>query len=251
MQRLFSEKISRWLLPAVLILFILEVMTFPLALGITYSGRSESPNHILTYTQGKLTWDNAAGIGANGAAQLDLFDAVYPGVQSGDGRNVVAPGTEGFNIVRLKNSVGGSVNYTAVLYRIRTSEALPVEANLTGSNFTDTTNYPLPPGVAKDQVIRAVSGTVKGSEIQDFDISWLWAFQTSTGQDEIDTFLGNKNNADEVTVGLYIVVEDNNSYVVPEIPKTGDESHIDMYVALMVISLILLFVDHRKEKVCT
>lgn len=254
MHRLFSEKVSRWLLPTVLILFILEVMTLPLVLGITYSGRSESPDHILTYTQGKLTWDKATGIDENGVAELDLFDAVYPSVESEDGGNVVAPGTEGYNIVRLKNSVSGSVKYTAVLYRIRTSEDLPVEAELIGSNFTDTTNYPLPDGVAAYQVLRAVTGTVKGGEIQDFDISWLWEFETSTEQDEIDTFLGDKNNADNVTVGLYIVVEDNNSYITPDIPKTGDESHIGMYVGLMVISLVMLILllwDRRKEKKCT
>ena len=253
MQRLFSEKVNRWLLPAVLILFILEVMTLPLVLGITYSGRSESPNHILTYTQGKLTWDSATGIDKNGAAELDLFDAEYPGVESEDGSNVVAPGTEGYNIVRLKNSVSGSVKYTAVLYRIRTNEDLPVEAALIGSSFTDTANYPLPKGVETYQVLRAVTGTVKGGEIQDFDISWLWEFETSAEQNEIDTFLGDKDYADEVTVGLYIVVEDNNSYVTPDIPKTGDESHIGMYVGLMVISLvmlILLLCDRRKEKKC-
>lgn len=253
MQRLFSEKVTRWLLPAVLILFILEVMTLPLVLGITYSGRSESPDHILTYTQGKLTWDSATGIDENGVAELDLFDAEYPGVEAEDGSNVVAPGTEGYNIVRLKNSVSGSVKYTAVLYRIRTSNDLPVEAELIGSSFTDTANYPLPDGVEAYQVLRAVTGTVKGGEIQDFDISWLWEFETSTEQNEIDTFLGDKDNADEVTVGMYIVVEDNNSYITPDIPKTGDESHIGMYMGLMVISLVMLILllwDRRKEKKC-
>ena len=253
MHRLFSEKVSRWLLPAVLILFILEVMTLPLVLGITYSGRSESPDHILTYTKGKLVWDSATGIDENGVAVLDLFDAEYPGVESEDGSNVVAPGTDGYNIVRLKNSVSGSVTYTAVLYRIRTSEDLPVEAELIGSGYTDTASYPLPDGVNSQQVLRAVTGTVKGGEIQDFDISWLWEYENGEVQDSIDTFLGDKDNADEVTVGLYIVVEDNNSYIDPEIPKTGDDSHVGMYLGLMLVSLfmlILLLWDRRKEKEC-
>lgn len=253
MQRLFSDKTSRWLLPAVLILFILEAMTLPLVLGITYSGRSESPDHILTYTQGKLTWDSATGIDANGVAELNLFDAVYTNVESLDGQNVVAPGTEGYNIVRLKNSVSGSVNYTAVLYRIRTDEQLPVEAALIGSAFTDTTTYPLPEGVTQSQVIRAVTGTVKGGEIQDFDISWLWEYEIDDPQNEVDTFLGSKDDADEVTVGLYIVVEDNNAYVSPTVPKTGDDSHVGMYLGLMVVSLgmlLLLLWDRRREKTC-
>jgi len=224
-----------------------------LVVGITYSGRSESPNHILTYTQGKLTWDSATGINENGSAELNLFDAVYPGVEAGDGGNVIAPGTEGYSIVRLKNSVSGSVNYTAVLYRIRSSEDLPVEAELIGSSFTDTVSYPLPDDVEAHQVLRAVSGTVKSGEIQDFDISWLWEFETSANQDKTDTFIGDKVNADEATVGLYIVVEDSNTYITPDIPKTGDESHIGMYMGLMVISLIMLILllwDRRKENKC-
>lgn len=253
MQKIFSDKVTRWLLPAVLILFILEVLSLPLVLGYTYSAPGDSPDHILTYTKGKLTWDSATGIDSNGVAELDLFDAVYPNVRSSDGANVVAPGTEGYNIVRLKNSVSGSITYTAVLYRIRSNDALAVEAALTGTGFADTASYPLPDHVSAAQVIRAVTGKLGGGKIQDFDISWLWDYFEDHGQDAADTLLGNAGTADDVTVGLYIVVEDNNSYVTPDVPKTGDESHIGMYAALMGISLIMLLLllwDRRREKVC-
>lgn len=253
MHRLFSEKVSRWLLPTVLILFILEVLTLPLVLGLTYSGRSEAPNHVLTYTQGKLTWDSATGIDQNGVAELDLFDAVYSGVDSDDGSNVVAPGIEGYNIVRLLNSVSGDVQYTAVLYRIRTSDDLCVEADLVGSDFEDTPSYPLPEGVTEDQVLRAVTGTVRGGEIQDFDIHWHWEYEVDAEQDKIDTAPGNRDDKDEVTLGLYIVVEDENGYVAPDIPQTGDESHIGVYIGLMAVSLIVLILllwDRRKERSC-
>lgn len=252
MHRLFSEKTTRWLLPAVLVLIILQALTLPMVLGLTYAGRSEAPNHILTYTQGKLTWDSATGIDENGVAELDLFDAQYDNVASEAGKNIVAPGTEGFSIVRLKNCAIGAVDYTAVLYRICTDETLPVEASLTGS-FADTTNYTLPEGVSEDQVIRAVGGKIRAEEILDFDISWLWAFYESDQQDIIDTRLGAKEESDTVTVGLYIYVEDNNSYVSPDVPQTGDNSHIGIYTALMVASfivLILLLLERRKEKTC-
>jgi len=263
MQRLFSDKVSRWLLPAFLILFILEVITLPLVLGVTYSGRSESPDHTLTYTPGRLTWDKATGIDENGVAQLDLFDAVYPGVEAENGDNVVAPGTEGYNIIRLKNGVGGSIKYTAVLYRIRTNDALPVEADLVG-DYTDTEIYPLPEEVTEEQVLRAVSGFIRGGEIIDFDISWLWEFYTSDEQDQIDVALG--NGEDTVTVGLYIVVEDDNDYsddedppklpgikdkYIKPAPYTGDDNGVGTYIALMAISfivLLLLMWDRRKEK---
>lgn len=247
MRHLLSEKHNRWLLPGVLILFMLLTLTLPMAVGLTYSGRSESPGHILTYTPGKLTWDSATGIDKNGVAVIDLFDADYSGVSSENGSNVVAPGTDGNNIVRLKNSVSGSVSYTAVLYRIRTDDDLPVEVALSGSGLKDTTtSVPLPKGVRAEQVLRSVSGTVKGGAIQDFDISWLWQFEDE--RDPEDTALGNRDPADDVTVGLYIVVEDNNSYVTP---KTGDESNIGMYAALMGVGALLLLLplaERRRER---
>lgn len=250
------KKINRWLLPAVLILFILQVITLPYVLGITYSGRSESPDHILTYTQGKLTWDKSTGIGENGVAEMDLFDAVYDNVTSENGENVVAPGTEGFNIIRLKNDISNPISYTAVLYQIKSSELLPVEAGLSGEGFADTITYSLPEGVKPEQVIRAVEGTLNGEEIQDFDINWLWTYFEDETQDEIDTLLGDKaaySDADRVTVGIYIVVEDNNSYITPEPPKTGDNTKIGMYLALMCIvgiMLIILLFERRRERQC-
>ena len=74
--------------------------------------------------------------------------------------------------------------------------------------------------------------------MQDFDIDWSWAFTDEADEaarDEIDTYLGNKSadgDADEATVGLYIVVHDEGDHV----PKTGDNSMIYGYLVLMAIS---------------
>lgn len=246
------QKYNRWLRPCLVILLALVLLTMPLMLGVTYSGRSESPDHVLTYTEGKLTWDSATGITETGVALLNLFEAAYSGVASEDGVNVVAPGTEGFHIIRLKNDVAGSIRYKAVLYRIRTDEALSVQTALSGENMTDITDYPLPEGVTQADVIRAAEGTVAGGQIQDFDISWLWSYYDDAQQDAIDTMLGNDavDAADAVTVGLYIVVEDGNSYISPDIPQTGDNTPIGWYLALMGVSVIavLLLVFSRKRE---
>ncbi|MBQ4564450.1 MAG: hypothetical protein IJA58_08205 [Lachnospiraceae bacterium] len=254
--RVFSKKINQWLLPAVLILFILEIVTLPYMVQLTYAGRSEEAGHVLTYTEGKLTWDSATGIDENGVACLDLFDAEYEGVSSAEGDNVIAPGTEGFNIVRLHNAVEGAVSFTAVLYRIRTNEALPVEAQLEGVGVEDALEYPLPDRVKEEQVIRAVTGSLPGGQIQDFDITWLWSYFDDEEQDVIDTLLGDRSALDEsdrVTIGLYIVVNDGNDYVVPDTPFTGDEGSFGMYLALMCISgilLVILWMDRRRERRC-
>lgn len=246
----------QWLLPAVLILFILEVFTLPFVLGITYSGRSETVDHVLTYTENRLSWDSPTGIRADGTAELSLFDSTYANVQADNGDKVVAPGTEGGGIVRLKNSVSVPVTYTAVLYEIKDNPNLAVEAGLTAEGAEVVGTYRLPDSVEPEQVVQAVTGTVGGGEIQDFDINWLWQYYESDAQDKIDTAIGNKatvSKADEVTVGLYITVEDNNSYITPDAPQTGDHSAIGMYFGLMAVSavvLLLLLISRRHEKKC-
>ena len=251
MRPFISKKISQWLLPAVLILFILEVLLLPLVVEITYAGRGDGPDHILTYTTNSLVWDSATGIDEHGVAQLDLFDAVYEETVDGNGENVVAPGTEGYNIVRLKNECDRTVTFTAVLYCIKSNPELPVRASLQGSNFTDTDSYQLPYEITQDNVLRAVTGTLPSDRIQDFDISWLWEFETSQEQNLVDTVLGNKDQLDDITVGVYIMVEQDGQAIPPSPPQTGDNSRVAMYLTLMGISLcvlLLLLWDRSREK---
>lgn len=251
MKPFIPQKISQWLLPTVLILFVLEVLTLPLVLEFTYAGRPEGPEHILTYTPGTLLWDEKTGIDEYGVARLSLFSAVYDGAESVDGDKIIAPGTEGFNILRLKNDSESTITFTAVLYRIRTDERVPVEVSLVGENLTDTDSYDLPHDVAESDILRAVNGRLPAEQIQDFDISWLWQYDVGTEQDTVDTLLGDKDELDNFTVGVYILVEDNGQVTPPGLPQTGDESHIAMYLTFMGISfimLLLLFLDRRREE---
>lgn len=225
MNRLIRRK--EWLFPAMLILFLLEAVLFPFATELTYAGRNESPNHILTYSTGKLLWDSATDVDLEtGVAELSLFNSVHQNVQADNGDKVVAPGTQGKNIIRLKNSVDYSIQYVAVMYRMKEEDTLPVEPVMADDTaFTDTETYPLPKGVTEDQVVKAVTGTVGANKIQDFDISWLWEYYESDERDQIDTSLGNKaawDVADEVKAGLYIVVMDNYDPDYPYISESSD-----------------------------
>lgn len=208
-----TNSIKGWLLPAVLILFLLQVILLPFVVRLTYAGRSESPDHVLTYTTGALTWNSATHVDAQtGAARLSLFQSSYQNVQAQNGDRLVAPGTQGQSIVRLKNDAAAPVRYTAVMYRISEQPELPVAPELEGEGFADTAAYPLPANVEQSQVVRAVTGTLEAGRIQDFDISWEWLYYEDARRDQLDTALGNKAafaQADEVTAGLYIVVEEN------------------------------------------
>ncbi len=258
----FIDNNRRRILPALLVLVVLTAVTLPLAFSPAWAAPATAPDRVLTYSVNRLTWDSAASIRPDGSAVLPLFSANYPNVASNDGSNVVAPGTDGHNTVRLKNNVGGTIQYTAVLYAIKSNPAVPVTPALSGSYLTDTTRYSLPAGVDKSNVIRAVSGSVRGFGLQDLDIDWLWNYYVSDVQDGADTDLGNAaahalstdsgelvpGVMDNITVGLYIVVEDNNTYYYP---KTGDDAPLALYAALMtaaVISTVSAVVVYKKRK---
>lgn len=246
-----------WLLPTVLILFICEVTVFPFAAGMTYAGRSESPGHVLTYSTNKLIWDDAAGISEHGVAELSVFDTEYDNVKSEDGKNVIAPGTERFHIIRLENKESYAITYKAVLYKISDNEKLPVEVSLSGDGFTNTEEAVLMEEADRGEVIRTVSGTLGGKQRQDFDISWIWNYDEGEQQDAMDSYLGNRaanGDADELKVGFYLVVQDENesgkTSIHPQQPKTGDSAVMGGYLALVCISgvlLVLLMIDRRRR----
>lgn len=242
----------RRIIPALLVLVVLTAVTLPLALGPAWAAPAASPDRVLTYNVNRLTWDGAVSIRPDGSAELTLFSANYPNVAASDGGRVIAPGTDGHNTVRLKNNVGGTIRYTAVLYAIKSNPALPVTPTLSGTYLADTTRYSLPAGVDKGSVLRAVSGSVRGFGLQDFDVDWLWDYSVGDVQDGADTDLGNAaartlvtddgelipgelGAMDNIAVGLYIVVEDNNTYYYP---KTGDTAPLALYAAVMTAAAV-------------
>lgn len=249
---MLNGKKKNQLLLVVLILFILEVISFPFVAGFTYADKNEQPNQILTYTKGNLAWDSASNVLDNGVAELSMFDAMYENVQSDSGDKVIAPGTQGKNIVRLQNDESGNVEYTVVLYQIKENEKIPVVTDLTCDNSYVTDDYLLPDGVSKDSVIKAVTGTLSGNERKNLEINWNWTYEDLTQQDETDTMLGNiaASKTQDVTVGVYVVVEDNNEYVRPNPPKTGDNSNMMMWICLMSVSFVVLvfLVGQRKRE---
>ncbi len=250
----FLRKQKVWILPTIIVLFILEILTFPLVVSLTYAGKSESPEHIITYNTGKLIWDDNTKVRADGTGELTLFDTLYQNVNSDNGEKVLAPGTEGDNIVRLHNKCGNEVTYTAIMYTIRSVGNLPVVAVMDGDG-NDTEDFSLPNGIEKDSVVKALSGKLSDGQIADFNIDWHWTFEQGTEQDIIDTAFGDKaaqDEADNVVMGIYIVVEDQGSKVRPNPPKTGDDTVIFGYITLCAISFIaiilLLITDRKKRK---
>lgn len=252
-----TKKLREWLFPAILILFILQVMLLPVMIGLTYAIPAERPEHILTYRTGLLVWDKATSVRPDGSAELSFFETLYKNVNADNAEKVLAPGTEKDSVVRLKNDTNKEITYTAVLYSLSTSPDLDIGASLSGNGFLDTSRYTLPENIKKEAVIRAVGGKLDARKLQDFDINWFWRFEDGAStyeRDQIDTYLGNKaadGKADEATLGFYLVVHDDGE-IVPS-PQTGDDTMIGGYVVLMLISgglcLFLALTRKRREKV--
>ena len=230
--------VARWLLPIVVVLVVLEIASFPYVLNVIYSNRFVSPDRMLAYVGGRIESGDGYVYNGAGKVQLDLFDTEYDGVQSDDKfENVVAPGTKGSDTVQLQNRITGEVVYTAVFYIKKDDEKLPINVNVVGE-FTDTDDYVLPKSVSEDQVFRAITGTLAGGEILNFDIEWEWLFDRGEEGDEIDNLLGNKEELDDIAIGVDITIEDENEYVLPLNPDTQTA----MYTAAVVVSVVLLII---------
>ncbi len=249
-----TAEMRKWLFPVILILFILQVILLPVMVGLTYATRSERPEHILTYTTGRLRWDKDTAVRPDGSASLSFFGTLYQNVSAENAEKVLAPGTEKDSIIRLKNNTKRNIGYTAILYSLSDTPDLDINASLSGDGFSDTSKYLLPEQIEAETVIRAVGGTLAADAMQDFDINWFWAFgngSDTAARDLIDTYLGNRaadGNADEAVLGFYLVVHDGGD-IVPS-PMTGDSTVFGGYIVLLMISggMTLLLALTRKRR---
>ncbi|MCR5808089.1 MAG: hypothetical protein K6G56_00850 [Clostridiales bacterium] len=264
-----KKRTNRWLLPTVLVLFILEVITLPLVVMLTYAGRAESPQHLLTFANKKLTWDENTTVHEDGIAELSFFSQYYQNVESQNEDNVFAPGTELPTVIRLKNDSGDTIKYTAFAWMIKECDILELYGDFKADGSSPATNYEhlLPEGVTPDDLIgaRAVTGTVDPKAIQDFDIGWYWIFERGDEiepgiyeSDPIDTYLGNKaawDTADDALIGFYIIIEGDEGPIPPGPPQTGAATMLQWGLVLIGISAIVLVFaiitrvrDNRRER---
>ena len=255
-----EKRFKGWLLPAAMILFFLLILTFPFTLGNSWADRSQSPEHMLVYTTGRLYWDRLTTV-KDGVAEFSLFESSYDNVLADNGDKLAAPGTGKTTVIRLKNGYEGPISYTAVLYRIADDPEMAVQTSLLGK-YTEAKKYKLPEGVEPEQVVQAVKGTVEGESFHDFDLNWTWAYDNGPEQDLIDSAVGDRASLGldtDVRVGLFVVVEDDNPrygpvLILPESdpsPNTGHMSNLLPFAVLIGIGavvLVLLLSERRKDR---
>lgn len=252
------KKIQPWLIPVVFILFILELATFPFVVSITDIASDTTPDRLLTFHADKLTWDSGAGIGDNGEAALSLFDAYYEGVQSGNGDDVIAPGTAGRTVLRLANASKEKIRFTVVVYQIKSSDKLPIVTTLEGAGLTTSDEFVLPPNVQEDQLIRCAQGVMNPNDEQDFTIRWNWRFEGDQESDKLDTLLGNAaangNHEDDVVIGFSLYIHDGNGMIFAGVPMIHEIGLIEVWIVMLSLSavtlIVLLWLKKREQKRC-
>ena len=139
-----QKTICRRLFVALLLLFIMQVLLLPAVISATYATKSVKPEHIITYTPGKLSWDENTETDSSGAARLFLFDSADENASADNGEKTIAPGTQRESVIRLLNESSGKISYRAVLFYKKSDEALPASLTLSGEGFRDSENTALP-----------------------------------------------------------------------------------------------------------
>ena len=199
-------KKEKYLGRVMLIVFILLIKIFDCF------GESQRREHVITYTRNHLEWDKNTKIDSIGMAELSLFNKEYENVNA-EGK-AIAPGTDNSNIIKIKNKEEGEVDFTLVLYNFKLVDNLPVNIQMSGSDFVETNSYVLPGDIKRSNVIKAIKGKVKGNEEKTFNIDWNWIFEESEYRNKLDTELGNKEDGNryDMLIGLYVIAEDVNKH---------------------------------------
>ena len=179
----------------------------------------------------------------NSDSELHIFSAYYTDangeltIQSSKGDKVVAPGAHSSYTIRLRNNDEIAIDYEIAphVIIIGTRESFPMLVRMRDAQG----NYIL--GSAEEWVSVqrlkrfTYTGTLKKEEAADYVFEWMWPYES--GNDELDTSLGNNENnvGLEVSFAFHSVanlsLEPNGGLDNPDITKT---------IALAIVAFALL-----------
>ena len=193
-------------------------------------------------------------------AEVNIFSAYYTGangeivVQSADNNKVIAPGTKGEHLIRLRNADEYAIDYEIdPNVKFLSGDRVPLLVRMRNVDG----NYLLGSATewASLQALREFShkGTLKKAEAGEFVFEWQWPYES--GNDEQDTQLGNQQNGAGVEIGFAFHSVANTSLAA----NGGWDGHPDhgknIVIAVAVgvlfivtIIAIILVIKKRKEE---
>ena len=178
---------------------------------------------------------------------------------SDDGEKIIAPGTSWNYSFSLQNTKNFTLRYAvrteAIIEGLDEGMTLPVLSRLKGPNgwLTKQGNQYTPVLELNDILD---NGVLSPNTEAKYRLGWQWPFES--GNDELDTMLGDLALEKDITLYINIYVyareeTDQDIYGGEPIPGTGDDFRIGFWLAAMIISLfafIAVLANSRRRDDC-
>ncbi len=167
-------------------------------------------------------------------------------VNSDNGDKLIAPGTENSYTFKLKNNGDAALDYIVKVdaYFTPGDIVIPITGRLNrydgkwiagnGENYVNVSAL----DAAEDKA------TLGAGKYTYYTLDWIWPFES--GNDELDTKLGNLATEQDLVFTVVITTEaaessdpDNNGGIL--LPHTGDDSSLILWVILAIVSFVLIF----------
>ena len=195
--------------------------------------------------------------------QVEIFRISYMNgeqvitVNSDNGDKIIAPGTENSYTFKLKNTGDVALDYTVEVdaYFTPADIEIPITGRL--NRYDGKWVVGGKDEYAKVPVLDTAedNGTLGAGKYTYYTLDWLWPFES--GNDELDTMLGNLATEQDLIFTIVIkttATESDNPYddsgITP--PQTGDNTNLALWITLAVSSfammIFLLFFQNMEKR---